>query len=195
GELENALRALDVRMVMRSADLTVTLVNDYLDARLTELNRQHLADGTAWLLAQPSGIFPLVGPLLRPGKGACWVCIAERMQRNREVRALLDRGPVRRIAVSPLASETVGHGGIELAGVEIAKAIATGFRTDLCDHIISLDLMGSTVARHYVPARPQCRACGYKELRDPQRAPAPVALGAGGKLVMTSGGYRAVSSR
>jgi oxazoline/thiazoline synthase len=195
GELENALRALGVRMARRSADLTVTLVNDYLDARLAEFNRRHLAQGTAWLLAQPSGIFPLVGPLLRPGKGACWVCIAERMQRNREVRALLDRGQARRIAVSPLASETVGHGGIELAGVEIAKAIATGFRTDLCDHIISLDLMGSTVARHYVPARPQCPACGRRELRDPQRAPAPVALGASGKLVMTSGGYRAVPSR
>ena len=195
GELENALRALGVHVARGSTDLTVTLVNDYLDSRLAELNSKHLGDGTAWLLAQPSGIFPLVGPVLRPGKGACWVCIAERMQRNREVRALLDRGQARRIAVSPLASETVGHGGVELAGVEIAKAIATGFRTDLCDHIISLDLMGSTVARHYAPARPQCRACGYKELRDPQRAPAPVMLGAGGKLVMTSGGYRAVSSR
>ena len=58
------------------------------------------------------------------------------------------------------------------------------------DHIISLDLLGSTIVRHYVPTRPQCPTCGRKELRDPRRAPVPIELGAGGKLVMTSGGYR-----
>src|SRR5262249_59276878 len=74
-------------------------------------------------------------------------------------------------------------------------AIATGFRTDLRDHIISLDLLGSTVVRHYVPTRPQCPVCGRKALRDPRRSPVPIELGAGSKLVMTSGGYRTVSSR
>src|SRR5262245_50449672 len=47
-ELETALRKLGVRVVKRSADLTVTLVGDYLEGALSELNRQHLADGTAW---------------------------------------------------------------------------------------------------------------------------------------------------
>ncbi len=192
-ELETALRKLGVRVVQRSADLTVTLVNDYLEARLPELNRQRLSDGVPWLLVQPSGIFPLVGPLLRPGKSACWLCLAERMERNREIKALLDRKRARRVAASPLAREMLGQSGIELAAVEIAKAIATEFRTDLRDHIISLDLLGSTIAKHYVAARPQCPACGRKELRDPRRAPAPIALGAGGKLLMTSGGYRSVS--
>ena len=49
--------------------------------------------------------------------------------------------------------------------------------------------------RHYVPTRPQCPVCGRAELRDPNRAPAPIALNSGSKLVMTSGGYRAVSPR
>jgi oxazoline/thiazoline synthase len=194
-ELGAALRSLGVRVVKQSADLTVTLVSDYLERRLAELNRRHLSDRTPWLLVQPSGIFPLVGPVLRPGKGACWVCLAERMNRNREVRALLDRAPARRVAASPLARDMLGQSGIELAAVEIAKAIATDFRTDLHDHIISLDLLGSTIVRHYVAARPQCPACGRKKLRDPGRAPVPVELGAGGKLLMTSGGYRTVSSR
>ena len=48
--------------------------------------------------------------------------------------------------------------------------------------------------RHYVAARPQCPVCGRKKLRKPDRAPVPVELGAGGRLVMTSGGYRTVSS-
>jgi oxazoline/thiazoline synthase len=194
-KLDSALRGLGVRVVQRSAELTVTLVSDYLDARLAELNRQHLSGRTPWLIAQPSGIFPLVGPMFRPGKSACWACLAERMQRNREVKALLDRGGARRVAASPLACGMLGESSIQLAAVEIAKAIATEFRTDLRDHIISLDLLGSTILRHYVPARPQCPVCGRKKLRDPRRAPMPIELGAGGKLVMTSGGYRTVSSR
>jgi oxazoline/thiazoline synthase len=193
-ELAAALRGLGISVVKRSADLTVTLVNDYLEGRLAELNRQHLADHTPWLLVQPSGIFPLVGPVLSPGKSACWACLAERMKRNREVKALLDRGAARRVAASPLARHMLGQSGIQLAAVEIAKAIATDFRTDLRDHIVSLDLLGSTIVKHYVAARPQCPACGRKKLRDPGRAPVPVELGAGGKLVMTSGGYRTVAS-
>ena len=193
-ELAAALGGLGVRVVKRSPDLTVTLVNDYLDAELAELNRQHLADGAPWVLVQPSGIFPLVGPMFRPGQGACWMCLAERMKRNREVRALLDRRQARPVAVSPLAQQTFGQSAIELAAVEIAKAIATDFRTLLGDQIISLDLLGSTIVKHHVAARPQCPSCGRKKLRDPRRAPAPVELGAGGKVVTTSGGYRSVSS-
>jgi bacteriocin biosynthesis cyclodehydratase domain-containing protein len=192
-ELGAALSGLGVRVVKRRADLTVTLVNDYLEGRLAELNRQHLSEHTPWLLVQPSGIFPLVGPVFSPGKSACWTCLAERMQRNREVKALLDRRQARCVAVSPLARDTFGQSAIQLAAVEIAKAIATDFRTELRDHIISLDLLGSTIVKHYVAARPQCPTCGQKELRDPGRAPAPIELGAGGKLVTTSGGYRTVS--
>ncbi len=194
-ELAEALTGLGVRVVKRSADLTVTLVNDYLDGRLAEFNRQHLSDRTPWLLAQPSGIFPLVGPVFSPGEGACWMCLADRMKRNREIKALLERGEARCVAVSPLVRQSIGQSAIGLASVEIAKAIATDFRTELRDHIISLDLSGSTIAKHHVAARPQCPACGRKDLRNPRRAPKPIELAAGGKLIMTSGGYRTLSSR
>ncbi|HMK70690.1 MAG TPA: TOMM precursor leader peptide-binding protein, partial [Xanthobacteraceae bacterium] len=194
-ELGEALAQLGVGVFKRSPDLTITLVGDYLDGRLEELNRQHLSDRSRWVLALPSGIFPLVGPIFSPGKGACWMCLADRMRRNREVRALLERGQGRCVAVSPLARHTVGPSAIGLASLEIAKAIATDFRTELRDHIVSLDLLGATVVKHYVATRPQCPACGRKQLRDPRRAPAPIEPAAGGKLVMTSGGYRTVSSR
>ena len=197
--LGTALKALGVRVVKGAADLTVTLVSDYLEARLSELNRKHLSDRTRWLLVQPSGIFPLVGPVFSPdkdqSKSACWTCLAERMQRNREVKAFLDRKQARRVSVSPLARGVFEQSAVQLAAVEIAKAIATDFRTDLRDHLVSLDLLGSTIVRHFVAARPQCPACGRKELRDPGRAPVPVEIGAGGKVVMTSGGDRSVSSQ
>ncbi len=108
-ELGAALSELGVRVVKRSPDLTVTLVSDYLEGRLAELNRQHLSDRTPWLLVQPSGIFPLVGPVFSPGKSACWTCLADRMKRNREIKALLDRRQARCVAVSPLARHTLGQ--------------------------------------------------------------------------------------
>jgi len=194
-ELGTALSELGVRVVKRSPDLTVTLVNDYLERRLAELNRQRASDQTPWLLVQPSGAFPLVGPVFRPGNGACWTCLFDRMIRNREVKGFLDRGPARPVVVSPLARNMIGQSAIQFAALEVAKAIATGFRTELNDHIISHDLLGSSIVKHYVAARPQCPTCGRKKLRDPRRAPVPIELGPGAKLIMTSGGYRTVSSR
>jgi oxazoline/thiazoline synthase len=194
-KLSAALGGMGVRVVARSADLTVVLVNDYLEWRLAELNLQNVSDGTPWLLVQPSGAFPLVGPVFIPGETACWTCLFDRMIRNREVKGFLGRSGARAVAVSPLARNTFGQSGIQLAAVEIAKAIATGFRTELRNHIVSLDLLGSTVAKHYVAHRPQCPTCGSKKLRDPRRAPAPIELSAGARLVMTSGGYRSVTSR
>ncbi len=194
-ELADALAQLGVRVSKRDADLTVTLVNDYLEDRLADLNQRRLSDRERWVLAQPSGIFPLVGPVFRPGESACWGCLAERMKRNREVKAFLARHRAPCVAASPLARQMVGQIGIQLAALEIAKAIATDFRTELRDHIISLDLLGASLVKHHVPARPQCPSCGRKKLSNPRRAPVPLELKPGTRLVMTSGGYRTVSPR
>src|SRR5262249_33352046 len=47
-ELAAALTDIGVRVVKRSADLTVMLVNDYLDRRLADLNQEHLSSRTPW---------------------------------------------------------------------------------------------------------------------------------------------------
>ena len=193
-ELSVALRERGVSVVNSAADLTVSLVNDYLEPRLAELNKQRVADKTPWLLVQPSGVFPLVGPVFNPPDSGCWTCLFDRMIRNREIKGFLDRGAAQAVAVSPLTHKTFGQSAIQFAANEIAKAIASGFRTDLNDHIASFDLLGSTVARHYVAKRPQCPHCGDKKLQNPRRKPLPVALGPGARLVMTSGGYRTVTS-
>ncbi|MGC2085013.1 MAG: TOMM precursor leader peptide-binding protein [Bradyrhizobium sp.] len=194
-EFTAALGALGVRVVNRSPDLTVTLVNDYLERQLAELNRSRVADKTPWLLVQPSGVFPLVGPLLRPGHTACWTCLFDRMIRNREIKGFLDRGGAKAVAVSPLARNAIGQSAIQFAAVEIAKAIATGFRTDIGNHIMSVDLTGSVLAKHYVGQRPQCPTCGDKKLLNPRRKAEPIKLDAGAKLIITSGGYRTMTSR
>ncbi|WP_426421180.1 TOMM precursor leader peptide-binding protein [Bradyrhizobium genosp. A] len=194
-ELSAALSKLGVQITKRSPRLIITLVNDYLERRLAELNRERVADRTPWLLVQPSGVFPLVGPVFKPGESACWTCLHDRMIRNREIKGFLDRGAAQAVAISPLVNDTVGQTAIHFAAVEIAKAIASGFRTDLNDHIASFDLTGAAIAKHYVAKRPQCSVCGSKKLRNPRRAAAPIEIAEGQKLVMTSGGYRTVTSR
>jgi oxazoline/thiazoline synthase len=192
-ELDAALRKFGVRVVDGSADLTVVLVDDYLDGRLAEFNRQRLTQRQQWLLVQPTGVLPLIGPIFSRGKSACWSCLVDRMKWNRQIKAFLDRTNARCVAASPLARNLLAPSAIGLAATEIAKAIASGFRTDLRHHVVSVDLLGSTVVRHYIPARPQCPSCGAKEARDPDRAPAPIRLRVGGKAVMTSGGSRSVA--
>ena len=194
-QLSSALTELGVNVVKRAPDLTITLVNDYLERQLAGLNNQRVANKTPWLLVQPSGLFPLVGPVFKPGESACWTCLFDRMIRNREIKGFLERGPARPVAVSPLARNVFGQNAIQFAALEIAKAVASGFRTDLRDHIASFDLLGATIAKHYVARRPQCPTCGSKKLQNPRRAPQPIENGPSAKLIMTSGGYRSVPSR
>jgi ribosomal protein S12 methylthiotransferase accessory factor len=194
-ELTAALKHLGVRIVDRAPDLTVTLANDYLEPRLAELNKARVKNKTPWLLVQPSGPFPLVGPVFRPHESACWTCLFDRMIRNREIKGFLDREGGQIVALSPLVQNPFGQTAIQFAAVEIAKAIASGFRTDLRDHIASFDLMGATVAKHFVAHRPQCPTCGNRKLWNPKREPQPIEVSAGTRLIMTSGGYRSVSSR
>src|SRR5215475_9966699 len=125
-ELAAALSKLGVQIARRSPKLTITLVNDYLDRRLDELNRQRVADKAPWLLVQPSGVFPLVGPVLKPGESACWTCLFDRMVRNREIKGFLDRGGAQRVAASPLVRNTLGQGAIQFAAVEIARLRRSG---------------------------------------------------------------------
>ena len=44
----------------------------------------------------PPAFFRWLDRYSSPGESACWACLAERMKRNREVKAFLDRSPARR---------------------------------------------------------------------------------------------------
>jgi len=56
-ELAAALSKLGVQIAKRSPKLTITLVNDYLDRRLAEMNRERVADKTPWMLVQRPACF------------------------------------------------------------------------------------------------------------------------------------------
>ena len=63
-----------------AATLLVALTDDHLRPGLAALNTAALATNRPWLLARPGGRQLWLGPLLRPGHGACWTCLAERLR-------------------------------------------------------------------------------------------------------------------
>ena len=112
-ELGAALSRLGVRVVKRSPDLTVTLVSDYLDERLARIEPRSIWRTTRrWLLAQPSGIFPLVGPVFTPRRGRVldMSCRPDEAESGGQGAARSQRGAVRRgFAARPACARTKRH--------------------------------------------------------------------------------------
>ena len=79
GCIAEADSALPADAVVEHAALAVMAVDDYLDPRLEEWNRRALDTGEPWMIAGPA----CIGPIFRPGRTACWKCLAVRLEQNR----------------------------------------------------------------------------------------------------------------
>ena len=192
GRLGSALSAMGLAVVADGGEATLSVVRatDYLEH--AETNRRHLASGVPWVLVKADGSRPMFGPVFRPGEGgACWACLAHRMQGNNEVENYLRNaggvGALPRVTVPPFADAVLG-----LAATEIARWVVLGEEAALHENVMSLSLYDLIGERHPVMRRPQCAACGEEALRRPDRAPSPVALGSSPKPVWNSGGLRSV---
>jgi ribosomal protein S12 methylthiotransferase accessory factor len=168
------------------AALTLVLCDDYLDPRLGAVNASHLASGRPWLLARTVGADAWVGPVFRPGAGACWTCLAKRLAGNRHGEFLWQRvGAGDGDPPGRTASLAAGrHAGLHMAVLEMTKWLA-GYRDACQDTISILNTLELRMTRHPVARRPQCPSCGDPDLvaehaQEPVRlARRPVAAGGG----------------
>ncbi|MFF3808243.1 TOMM precursor leader peptide-binding protein [Streptomyces sp. NPDC002032] len=176
-----------------SPALTLVLCDDYLDPRLRAIDARQRAAGRPWLLARTSGADTWVGPLFRPGEGACWSCLASRLRDHRmsesPVRQALGLdGPVPR----PHASIAAGRAlGLHTAVLEAAKWLA-GTRHPGQDAVWTLDTLTLESRHHTVSRRPQCPDCGNPGLVAEQTR-RPVTVESRPKAVQVSGGHRALT--
>ena len=195
GRLTRQLRESGANVADGDADLTVVVCDDYLDARLPEVNRRHLALGAPWTLVRPRGMEALFGPVFGADRqSACWNCLAYRLRSHREVHNFLRNVAGEEAAFKPFATEVAVLDALfALIAAEIVKWLVLGEAAPIHGQAITMDVGTFASAQHRVARRPQCRACGEEALYRPDRPPLPLCLQASPKTHRNSGGARTVA--
>ncbi|MFB6613150.1 TOMM precursor leader peptide-binding protein [Streptomyces sp. NPDC085524] len=143
------------------ADFALVLCDDFLSPALKETDSVHRAQGTPWMPVRATGAEPWIGPVMRPGTGPCWSCMATRLRLHRrserplQLRLGLD-GPLPRPASSLGAGAAAA---LQLAVLETAKWLA-GVRSEAQSSIRILDSRELGITSHPVARLPQCAVCG-----------------------------------
>lgn len=176
-----------------SADLTVAVVDDYLDPALSGIDAAHRAAGRPWLPVKPGGLTSWIGPFLGVPDGPCLHCLTVRLWQRRQAEAHVQRslgrtGPAPRPAVGLPAGRAAA---LQLALLESAKWLG-GHRRPGHPSLISLDTLTLDTGRHPVTRRPECGHCGAPELTA-RRVTAPVRPVSRPKRDTGGGGHRALS--
>ncbi|GAA2150610.1 TOMM precursor leader peptide-binding protein [Kitasatospora kazusensis] len=176
------------------ARLDLLACADYLDPRLRAFDAERRADGRPWLLTKLCGTTLWIGPVFRPGSGACWNCLAHRLRGHRQGETpvrLRHGGDLLPVPQAALAV-TVGLGA-RIAALECAKWLA-GRRSAEQDCVVTLDTLTLTSRSHRLTRRPQCPDCGDSSLMARQNA-RPVVLTRRRCAVRSGGGHRALSAQ
>ncbi|WP_419998777.1 TOMM precursor leader peptide-binding protein [Streptomyces boninensis] len=196
----HAVRALGASELAVTAEptpgaaLTLVICDDYLAPELAAIDAEHRASGRPWLLAKPVGATIWVGPVFRPGTGACWSCLAHPVRLHRgvesQVGAALGRtGPMS----SPAAGTPCTLGaGLQLAAIEASKWLAGHHPGQ--DRVLTFDTLTLDSRHHVVRRRPQCPECGYPDL-SAARALTPVIPQSRPKAPGGGGGHRSRSAQ
>ena len=170
------------------ADLTIVLVDDYLDPRLEPINREMRQRGRRWLPLKATGRVVWLGPIFRPTDGPCWACLVKRVAENRpgETRTT-DGEPIPRLPRGELpAGRAVA---LNLAALELSRAAAGADDAALAgSHVLTLDLKNLAFTRHVVHRQTVCAVCGA-QVAMPAEA-RPLRLEARRKLPNADGGSR-----
>jgi ribosomal protein S12 methylthiotransferase accessory factor len=173
-----------------SPELTIVLADDYLNPELELINRNALSAGTPWLLFRPFGTLIWLGPLFEPSRTACWKCLAQRINANRQIEKFFERSGFETRQHEPLCSTLFAAVGCELAVMLIARwheqRSVDSF--SLRDTILVFDPITFEVSRHSVIRRPQCSSCGGNDLR--AKSPQPLILNPSRKKFFIDGEHR-----
>lgn len=171
--------------------LDVYVTDDYLRPELETVNADHVASGRPWMLVQPNGLEPMIGPLFNPGETACWTCLATRYGMNRDVTTYLRRYDPEGYPFP----EQVRVPGAEqhLAGL-LAQQIALwrlGVASAIDNTVLSWNTVRASSTHHVVVRRPQCPTCGtLAEIH----APEEIELRSSPRRQATDAGYRSMTA-
>ena len=169
-------------------DLTLVIVDDYLDAALPDINAKAMNSGQPWLMVKPTGTETWIGPAITPGQSACWECLAHRLRWHRRVeRYALEGNPRSKARQEGYLPSTV-LASIAEAATEITRWIGTRTLSPLENCVVSTNHLTFARSRHPLIRRPQCPACGISA--PVGRPPKPVLLQSRPKIATSDGGNR-----
>jgi oxazoline/thiazoline synthase len=176
------LASLQIKVVetAQPVDLKIIITDSYLAGSLQQIDRSALENSEPWLLINPLGITPWIGPLFVPGKTACWHCLKQRLTINSPIESYIQRHCPERVLLSaPLtflpASVNIA---LNIAATEIFKWVTRDRQSGIEGILISIK-------------RPQCQSCGERDPID--RQPQPIKLEHRSKTSIDDGGYRICS--
>ncbi len=151
----------------------IVLTDNGLREELETINTENMRRGRPWMLVQPAGTIPWIGPMFYPGATACWSCLRRRLEeKGRTADSLSPQTP----GIDPAA--------IRLAAAEFAKHIAQPSKRRA--RLLTWDMEAARITEHHVVRLDDCPACGRK---NPPPPPAPPNLASNRKIL----GSRAAS--
>ena len=188
----------DLGLEERNDNLTVYLVDDFLDHRLAEVNRQALESGEKWALVKPIGTMVWIGPVFSP-QSACWQCLATRLEDNRLIESFLmhQRHSDKPINTSFAALPATVDACYQLAALELARWLIGSSQEEntsrIQNKLLTIDWLKMETREHVLVKRAQCPACGCDAYRNGLE-PEPVHLQDGHKVFTTNGGHRILTA-
>ncbi|MYI01007.1 MAG: TOMM precursor leader peptide-binding protein [Gammaproteobacteria bacterium] len=195
GGLTRRLEESGARTGSEDPELSVIVCGDYLEERLSEVNRRRLESGKPWMLVRPRGMQPLFGPVFYANReGPCWACLGYRLRAHQEVHNFLRNLGGEEAAFKPFAEESAVVDALYgLIAAEILKWVVLADAAPIHEHALTINTGRFESSRHQVLRRPQCPECGDEALYRPDRSPVPLKLEASPKAVCNSGGSRTVA--
>ncbi len=192
--LHTLLQALNIH-IATNGTLRLVVTDHYLRPELQTCNQEALESGQPWFLIKPVGCEVWVGPLLRPGKTACWECLAQRIRANRPVLDYLDgiRGDLGAPALDVCRTSATLAIGWGLAANAVASFLVHGSEQPLFEgKIQTLDLLTYRSQSHTLVKQPACSVCGGGQLAG-EGSPQPLVLSHRKKTYTEDGGHRELS--
>jgi len=192
-EFKRTLESLHIQ-VSEEGEIEVVLTDDYLQDGLADFNEKAVLRSRPWMLIKPVGTIVWIGPILYPGKTACWQCLAQRLRGNRPVEQFIEsreESPTR--LTSPLAAcPSTLQTALGMAATEVFKWIVWGENQRLEGMLVTHDTLSLETQNHIVVKRPQCPSCG-EIINGLNRKPLPIILGHRKKTFTADGGHRCLS--
>lgn len=170
-----------------NASLSVVIVNDFLDDRLSILNQQFIEEKRTWQIVKPVGKKVMISPVLNGVDQLCWECLTYRMQLHQPLNLLKQQGETPLQIAKPIYSKESLRLAAKIIGNNLVHLNETRGK------LLEVDLVTGEKQFHHVSKRPQCTACneGWKQIDYKQVN----VFEKHEKVSSMAGGYRAFSAQ